>query len=243
MEQLYADSLRATQPTQLASVSFPGSRRKTPPTGAWLGFGRPAPADPGPALFLTPLSAADGREIQPANSPYVYRVANLAGLWQFKGLHPDIDSALDIIWQAAPDRAVLFWNSADQAAAAWTATVPAAMTLPHHPDYNGLAKCPWWLEPSPDEMSLAQVRSELTLGNASLLDDVRGLAKSDRNEIIAWIEQLSSEEVYKRLDKQLDQIEANAKAESKAPLAQAVGYWDVDRLRWLRQWFAGMEMN
>lgn len=33
------------------------------------------------------------------DASYVYRVATIAGLWQFKGLDEDIDKALNLIWQ------------------------------------------------------------------------------------------------------------------------------------------------
>ncbi|GAA5882187.1 hypothetical protein JCM3774_005458 [Rhodotorula dairenensis] len=49
--------------------------------------------------LLSPLSPTGDSTTIPENlsSKFVYRVATLAGLWQFKGLDPDIDKALDLL--------------------------------------------------------------------------------------------------------------------------------------------------
>ncbi|GAA6053907.1 hypothetical protein JCM3770_005327 [Rhodotorula araucariae] len=51
-------------------------------------------------------------------SRYVYRLAVLAGLWQFRGLDADVDKALNLIWQA------------------WVATARAATSLPSEFPYG-----------------------------------------------------------------------------------------------------------
>lgn len=50
--------------------------------------------------LLTPLTnAAAGDETE---GKWVYRVATIAGLWQIRGLDPEIDQALNIIWEGVP---------------------------------------------------------------------------------------------------------------------------------------------
>ena len=92
--------------------SFPGPCRRTGPAGA------AAFAHVGVKRMMTPLIGADGREIKPKKDlSHAYRVATIAGLWQFKGLDKDIDKALNLIWQGTlharrADQTVL-WNATD----------------------------------------------------------------------------------------------------------------------------------
>ncbi|GAA5894706.1 hypothetical protein JCM8208_006049 [Rhodotorula glutinis] len=63
--------------------------------------------------IVNPLLDHAGHEIKTkSTSEFVYRVAVVAGLWQFHGLDPVIDRALQVIWQA------------------WVATARAATSLP-----------------------------------------------------------------------------------------------------------------
>lgn len=53
--------------------------------------------------LLTPL-VGDESSAFDMSRKYVYRVATIAGLWQFRGLDDDIDEALNIVWQGGHSR-------------------------------------------------------------------------------------------------------------------------------------------
>lgn len=106
--QLFAKSLLSVAPgltAQNAAIdrfvpdSFPGAYRCAAPSSRHFAQ-KKAPAGHGIKSLLSPLSSVDGREFKPSKDKnQVYRVVTLAGLWQFKGVTPEIDVALQIIWQ------------------------------------------------------------------------------------------------------------------------------------------------
>ncbi|GAA5982662.1 hypothetical protein JCM10908_006737 [Rhodotorula pacifica] len=197
--------------------SFPGPYRRTGPAAA------AAFAKNGGKRMLTPLTGPDGKEIKPKKNPsHVYRVATIAGLWQFKGLDVDIDNALNLIWHA------------------WSITARAAMSLPW--DIPPFAAFTHGLDSVVDK-----VRHQIKVGDtAGVTRILEKLPESERNLLIKWIEQRTTEQIVKQMGSELADleqiVETQKRVEPDATKATHVGEWDAERKRFLVQWMSDGDM-
>ncbi|GAA5982692.1 hypothetical protein JCM10908_006748 [Rhodotorula pacifica] len=197
--------------------SFPGPHRRAGSAAA------AALATHEGKRMLTPLTGPDGKEIKPKKDPsHVYRVATIAGLWQFKGLDTDIDNALNLIWHA--------WSTTARAAMSLPWYIPAVLAITH--DLDSV------IEEIPDLIKVGD-----TAGVARMLEE---LPEDDRNLLSKWVEQRTTEQIVKQMSLELADleqiVETQRRAESDAAQAAQVGEWDAERKRFLLQWMNNSEM-
>ncbi|GAA5982668.1 hypothetical protein JCM10908_006739 [Rhodotorula pacifica] len=165
---------------------------------------------------LTPSGSTPASPEDPSSN-WVYRVATLAGLWQFKGLDPDIDKALNILWQA------------------WTIFSRAATTLPEEAPNSLFANLR--LTDSPMNQAITADTVYKKLAHAR---------KRDKVALMRYLEQPTPAAVLLTMRHSLEKLQMMVKDDSEgsstALKTGVYGVWSGDRKRWIEQWIQGEEM-
>ena len=220
--------------------SFPGPCRRTGSAGD------AAFAQRGGKHMMTPLLGTNGHELKPKKDlSHAYRVATIAGSWQFKGLDADIDKALNLVWQGtlqvrSAHHILLFKRlTLPCMFTAWSITARAAMSLPRDPE-----SCFLFRYDLAD--AFEEARDQIDSGDTTQL---AGLLKEfptqERALLVNCLEQRTTPEIVEQMNFDLAGLEQTIEAlkTSRPTAAQSCGgEWDEERKRFLLEWMHGEEM-